>query len=93
MPVSATTTYYSYPNSTGGGSAVGAEHSAAAVNTYTNDILDYGSAVGQQNDGTYSAVICEQTTNPSATVSAGALTTEGSATAVATCAGDARRIQ
>ena len=93
LPVSATTTYYSYPDSTGRGTAVGAEHSAAAVDTYTNDILDYGSAVGQTASGVYSAVICEQTTNPSATVNAGALTTEGSGTAAATCADGARLIK
>ncbi|MBD2291207.1 prepilin-type N-terminal cleavage/methylation domain-containing protein [Microcystis wesenbergii FACHB-1317] len=91
LPVVTTSTYYS--NVAGGAtSAVGAEHSATANDTYTNDILDYGSAVGQQQDGTYSAVICEQTTNPSATVDPGDLTTPGTATARAAC-NNAREIK
>ncbi|NCR09570.1 MAG: prepilin-type N-terminal cleavage/methylation domain-containing protein [Microcystis aeruginosa LG13-11] len=91
LPVKTTSTYYK--TVTGGTvSAVGAEHSATANDTYTNDILDYGSAVGQKDDGTYSAVICEQTSNPSVTVAAGSLTTEGNATTAATCTG-ARLIQ
>ena len=93
LPVSATTTYYRYPNSTGRGSAVGAEHTATANDTYTNDIRDYGSAVGQTNSGVYSAVICEQTSNPNATIATGELTTEGSATAAAACATGVREIK
>ena len=99
LPVVTTSTYYGTNGSTGAGvvggaaSAIGAEHSATANTTYTNDILDYGSAVGQTNAGAYSAVICEQTSNPSAAVTAGSLTDEGTATAGATCAGGARLIQ
>ena len=95
LPVSVTATYYTYPNSLGGGSAVGANHAAIPNSTYTNDILEYESAVGQTNAGVFSAVICEQTTNPSA----GAITTPGTwsaagtDTAAATCAGGGRLIQ
>ena len=92
LPVVTTSTYYS--NVAGGAtSAVGAEHSATAKDPYTNDILDYGSAVGQTNSGAYSAVICEQTSNPNVPITAGALTTEGTATAAAACATGAREIK
>jgi len=86
LPVSTTSTYY---GSIIGGSisAVGANHAAIPNSTYTNDILEYESAVGQTNAGVYSAVICEQTTNPSATALtvAGTLSTAGTATGAAAC--------
>jgi len=34
----------------------------APLTTYQNDILEYGSAVGQTTAGVFSAVICEQAT-------------------------------
>lgn len=91
LPIVATTTYYTYPDSTGRGSAVGAAHTATANDTYTNDIRDYGSAVGQTTSGVYSAVICEQTANPSATV--GNLATAGTATANALCTAAGKEIK
>jgi prepilin-type N-terminal cleavage/methylation domain-containing protein len=92
LPVSTTSTYYG--TVTGGTvSNVGAEHSVTANTPYTNDILDYGSAVGQTDAGAYSAVICEQTTNPSASVTAGSLTTPGTSNNAAVCDGNARLIQ
>ncbi|PSF34469.1 pili assembly chaperone [Aphanothece hegewaldii CCALA 016] len=48
-----------------GGTVVGANHLASSLPAYTNDIKDYTSAVGQLADGTYSAIVCEQNTNPS----------------------------
>jgi type IV pilus assembly protein PilA len=95
LPVSLTTTYYTYPNSLGGGSAVGANHAAIPAADYTNDILEYESAVGQKNDGTFSAIICEQTTNPSANAidKPGTWSAAGTADAIATCAGGGKEIK
>ena len=95
LPVSLTATYYSYPNSLGGGSAVGANHAAIPNTTYTNDILEYESAVGQQSNGTFTAVICEQTSNPSAAAitTPGTWSAPGTAAAGAACTGGGRLIQ
>jgi type IV pilus assembly protein PilA len=94
LPVTTTSTYYS--TVTGGAvSAVGANHAAIPNPTYTNDILEYESAVGQKDDGTYSAVICEQTTNPSATAitAAGTWSKAGTGSDVAQCNGGGRQIK
>jgi len=100
LPIQTTGKYYGTaatgPAVIGGlNSAVGANHAAIPNTTYTNDILEYESAVGQQNDGAYSAVICEQTTNPSAAAITGPGTwsTAGAAAALAQCAGGARTIE
>ncbi len=92
LPVITTSTYYGpvADQASGNISQLGAAHIVTANSTYTNDILDYGSAVGQTTSGVYSAVICEQTSNPS--VAAGLLTV-GPGTATADCANNARRIQ
>ena len=92
LPVTATSTYYGTftDQATGNRSPLGAAHIATANSTYTNDILDYGSAVGQTTSGAYTAVICEQTSNPSA---APGLLTVGPGTAIAACANNARLIQ
>jgi prepilin-type N-terminal cleavage/methylation domain-containing protein len=96
LPVQTTSTYYGpIANLDGTGTAninqLGAAHVATSGPTYTNDILDYGSAVGQTAAGVYSAVICEQTSNPS-TATTGALTA-AAGTATAACANNARLIQ
>lgn len=77
LPVQTTSTYYS--NVTGGQvNQLGAIHTVGARTTYENDILDYDSAVGQTASGAYSAVICEQTTNPNvATVAMAGTTATG----------------
>ncbi|MBD2622729.1 prepilin-type N-terminal cleavage/methylation domain-containing protein [Microcystis flos-aquae FACHB-1344] len=92
LPVTATSTYYGTftDQAAGNRSALGAAHIATANSTYTNDILDYGSAVGQTTSGAYTAVICEQTSNPSA---APGLLTVGPGTATAACVNGARLIQ
>ncbi|GEA28184.1 type II secretion system protein G [Microcystis aeruginosa NIES-4325] len=93
LPVVTTGTYYGTAATAGvvGGSAsqVGTNHAAIPNSTYTNDILEYESAVGQTDAGVYSAVICEQTTNPSSPAISGAGTwsTPGTAAATATCLG------
>jgi type IV pilus assembly protein PilA len=87
LPVSTTSTYYGAITG-GANSAVGAAHLAVAGTTYTNDIRDYESAVGQQDNGTYTAVICEQVANPSiGAATANSLATAGTANAAATCVG------
>jgi prepilin-type N-terminal cleavage/methylation domain-containing protein len=93
LPVQTTSTYYS-PISGGVVSAVGANHQALPNTTYTNDILEYESAVGQQSNGNYTAVLCEQTTNPNSTAGAlNSLSTAGTAIANATCTTSARLVQ
>ncbi|CCI05082.1 type IV pilin protein [Microcystis aeruginosa] len=92
LPVKTTTTYYGSvadaDGATGNISQLGAAHHVAANSTYTNDIRDYGSAVGQTTAGVYSAVVCEQTASPEATVAVGSLTVvPGTATAACTTAG------
>jgi len=94
LPVKTTSTYYG--TVTGGAvSAVGTNHAAIPNGTYTNDILEYESAVGQKDDGTYSAVICEQTTNPSANAitAAGTWSKAGTGGDVAQCTGGGRTIR
>jgi type IV pilus assembly protein PilA len=100
LPIQTTGKYYGTaatgPAVIGGdASAVGANHAAIPNDTYTNDILEYESAVGQQDDGAYSAVICEQTTNPSAEAitEPDTWSTAGAADALAECAGGARTIE
>lgn len=93
LPVTTTTTYYQAIADVGTASPVSAEHSVTAQTTYTNDILDYGSAVSQQSNGTYAAVICEQTTNPNTAVTAGSLTDVGTATSDAVCNTSARTVK
>jgi prepilin-type N-terminal cleavage/methylation domain-containing protein len=92
LPVSTTSTYYGNVTDQAAGniSQLGAAHIVTAGDTYTNDILDYGSAVGQTTSGVYSAVICEQTSNPSA---APGLLTVAPNTPAAACANNARLIQ
>jgi len=92
LPVSPSSTYYGAvtDQAAGNANALGAAHIITANATYTNDILDYGSAVGQTAAGVYTAVICEQTTNPSA---APGLLTVAPGTATAACANGARQIQ
>lgn len=70
--------YYQQPTFTAAAPVVGAFHVMIPVSTYTNDIRAYGSAVGQTVQGAYSAVVCEQQTNPGAgDVVAPAVTTAG----------------
>ena len=92
LPVDTTSTYYGSitDQATGNSNQLGAAHIATANTTYTNDIRDYGSAVGQTTSGTYTAVICEQTSNPSATTG---LLTVGPGTATAACVNGARLIK
>jgi len=92
LPVKTTTTYYSAVANAGTPAAninhLGAAHHVAALDTYNNDIRDYGSAVGQTTAGVYSAVVCEQIAPPQVTVGVGGLTVApGVATAACTAAG------
>lgn len=64
-PTLLTGQYYTFEDGAGTPSQVGMDQIATAITTYTNDILDYNSAVGQDDSGTFTAVVCEQTTNPS----------------------------
>ena len=100
MPIQTTGKYYGTaatgPAVIGGAdSAVGANHAAIPNTRYTNDILEYESAVGQTSSGVYSVVICEQTTNPSATAITGAGTWSAAGTdaALAACAGGGKPIK
>ncbi len=94
LPVSTTATYYGavtdQTTPVANTNVLGAAHIVTANTTYNNDILDYGSAVGQTASGAYTAVICEQTTNPSA---APGLLTVAPGVATAACANGARLIQ
>ena len=90
LPVSTTSTYYSAVTNAAAGNInqLGAAHHVEALSTYTNDIRDYGSAVGQTTAGVYSAVVCEQIASPEATVGVGSLTVApGVATAECTATG------
>ena len=97
LPVDTTTTYYSAV--TGGiaenapTAQVGARHHIAANTTYTNDIRDYGSAVGQTTAGVYSAVVCEQKSEPQETVAVDTLATAGTDTAAAACTNVGKEIK
>ena len=100
LPIGLTGQYYGGTGTLAsviGGSAsqVGANHAAIPNSTYTNDILEYESAVGQTDSGVYSAVICEQTTNPSATAitGPGRWSAAGTGTALADCAGGGKKIK
>ncbi|MCZ8117341.1 MAG: prepilin-type N-terminal cleavage/methylation domain-containing protein [Microcystis sp. LE18-22.4A] len=79
----------------GANSQFGANHAAIPHSTYTNDILEYESAVGQTSSGVYSVVICEQTTNPSAAAitEPGDWSAAGTAAALAACAGGGKQIK
>jgi type IV pilus assembly protein PilA len=92
LPVTVTSTYYTAVTDQAAGNLnqLGAAHIVTAQSTYTNDIRDYGSAVGQTTGGIYTAVLCEQTSNPSAAT--GTLTV-APATPTADCAADGRLIQ
>jgi prepilin-type N-terminal cleavage/methylation domain-containing protein len=69
LPVKLSGQYYDFADSATHSTAAlvnGSGQKADAKSAFTNDILDYNAAVGQRGDGTFTAVICEQTTNPSA---------------------------
>jgi type IV pilus assembly protein PilA len=86
LPVTFTLSYYATPSNVSN-DANGAEAHMAPLTTYENDILEYGSAVGQTTGGTFSAVVCEQATAAnSPALTAGDLATAGTTTATATCA-------
>ena len=86
LPVDFITSYYTAPSTVGTPDAVGAEAHMAPGSNYGNDILEYGAAVGQTTAGVFSAVICEQATNPTVSVTAGDLADPGTAGVAATCA-------
>ena len=94
LPVQFTLTYYTSVSNVSN-DANGAEAHMAPLTTYENDILEYGSAVGQTTSGVFSAVICEQATPAtSAALTAGVLTTAGTASTDAACdATTARPVQ
>lgn len=77
LPVKVSGQYYDFAISSLG--PTGALHEANAKTNYTNDILDYRSSVGQTADGTFSAIVCEQNTNPSANDAGAATATSGTA--------------
>lgn len=96
LPVRFSTIYYTHPSSTlvsGSPTVNGAAAHMTPVSNYQNDILEYGAAVGQSSAGAFSAVICEQISNPSASVAVGALATAGNGTLDATCTADGTRVQ
>ena len=65
LPVNTTGIYYDPVLTNGNPTATFAAHTVAAGSNYTNDILDYSSAVAQTTAGVFSAIICE--TNDPAT--------------------------
>ena len=65
LPVNTTGIYYDPVLTNGNPTAIFAAHTVAAGSNYTNDILDYSSAVAQTTAGVFSAIICE--TNDPAT--------------------------
>ena len=89
LPVDFSTSYYQPATNVGTPGANGAEHHIVPQTTYQSDILEYGSAVGQTDAGVFSAVICEQATAPTATVTAGDLAVPGTGSVAATCAAPA----
>ncbi|MBC1197823.1 prepilin-type N-terminal cleavage/methylation domain-containing protein [Microcystis aeruginosa BLCCF158] len=91
LPVRFTTIYYSAPSSVSNNS-LGAEAHMTPLSSYENDILEYGAAVGQTSAGAFTAVICEQSTNPSAGVAEGSLAAAGNGTTAASCESAGRLI-
>ncbi|MFN7253993.1 MAG: type IV pilin protein [Microcystis sp.] len=68
LPVQVTGQYYDFDDTAAHSTTAlvnGSGQEANAKSDFTNDILDYNAAVGQESNGTFTAVICEQTTNPS----------------------------
>ena len=99
LPIGITGQYYGAAATAsvigGATNQVGANHAAIPNATYTNDILEYESAVGQTSSGVYSVVICEQTSNPSAAAitAAGTWSAAGTGTALAQCTGGGKQIK
>jgi prepilin-type N-terminal cleavage/methylation domain-containing protein len=62
LPVNTTGIYYTAVADGPTPSATFAAHTVAAGSNYTNDILDYSSAVAQTTAGVFSAIICEMNT-------------------------------
>jgi prepilin-type N-terminal cleavage/methylation domain-containing protein len=62
LPVNTTGIYYDPVLTNGTPTATFAAHTVAAGSNYTNDILDYSSAVAQTTAGVFSAIICEMNT-------------------------------
>ena len=93
LPVQFTLTYYSTVSHVSNDATSAEAHMAPAAN-YENDILEYGSAVGQTTSGVFSAVICEQATPAtSVALTAGDLTTPAGGTAACAAATVARPVQ
>jgi type IV pilus assembly protein PilA len=93
IPVQLTGQYYDFDNTAAHSSTAlvtGSGQEANSKAPFTNDIRDYNAAVGQRSTGEYSAVICEQTTLPSAN-NLGAPTI-GTGTADADCGTNAKAV-
>ncbi|MEG3436588.1 type IV pilin-like G/H family protein [Pannus brasiliensis CCIBt3594] len=89
LPVSVTGQYYAYPdtNTVGTVTPQAAVTNATSIATYTNDIRDYSSAVGQSSAGAFSTVICE--TNDPTTAVVNATVTNG---VVQACAANSKAV-
>jgi type IV pilus assembly protein PilA len=84
LPVAISSPQY-YTFAGGNRAPLAAAHTAVANSTYTNDIRDYSSSVGQTAAGVFSSIICETTepTNPVVAAPAGG---------VAPCAANSRQV-
>ena len=69
---------------TAAGNAISGGQRATAIAAFENDIVDYATAVGKQNDGTYFAIICESDNIDGSAVTPNPI--EGTATTAPSCA-------
>jgi type IV pilus assembly protein PilA len=90
LPVGITGSNYTYTDLVAASTPVQASQGATAIATYQDDIRDYTAAVGQQSNGTFSAIVCESNAVNGATapIAAGA----GTANAAPTCGKNSTRL-
>ncbi|MBR8831234.1 MAG: hypothetical protein N5P05_003000 [Chroococcopsis gigantea SAG 12.99] len=91
LPVGLTLQYYT-PTDATTATVNGAGTLAKATTTYENDILDYTAGVGQTTNGTFSSVLCEQTTALSTSL-AGSDVTIGTAGAATACGTNTKQVK
>ncbi|MEM8675962.1 MAG: prepilin-type N-terminal cleavage/methylation domain-containing protein [Cyanobacteria bacterium P01_G01_bin.67] len=94
LSVAITGDNYSYSDlffaTTNIGDAVSGGQRATAIAALENELLDYASAVGQQNNGTYFAIICQSGSIDGAAVTPPPI--QGTATSVPTCSPGTRQL-
>jgi len=94
LPIAITGDNYFYEDlffaTTNLGNPVSGGQRATAIARFANELVDYATAVGQQNNGTFISIICESGTIDGAAVTPAP--TEGTATSVPSCAVGTRQL-